>query len=119
MLKINSVTVKTPKKITVGISNIIKNATSDAERNALGDAMIDRVAVKRKLDCEWGLLTNAEISGILSALTGVFFSVTYPDPETGAEKTITCFVTDKAAPIYRESDGEAQWSSLKIIFNEQ
>ena len=80
MLKVNGTTIKTPQKMSVGIYDVSKNA----DRNAEGTIMIDRVAVKRKVECEWGALTNAEMSALLSAVTSVFFSVTYPDPQTGA-----------------------------------
>lgn len=101
--------VKTPKKLTVGIYDV----SSSADRNAAGEILIDRVAVKRKIECEWGPLTNAEISDILTKVTSVFFTVKYPDPLTGTEKTITCYVGDRTAPIYKDS-GTPVWEGLKM-----
>lgn len=108
VLYLNSSYVKTPQKLAVKIFD--KAAVSD---NAAGEALVDRVATKRQLDIEWGALSNAEISAILALVTDVFFTVKYPDPETGAEKTITCRVTDKSAPIYRDS-GTPVWEGLKL-----
>lgn len=115
MLKVNGTTIKTPQKMSIGIYDVSKNA----DRNAEGTIMIDRVAVKRKVECEWGALTNAEMSALLSACTAVFFSVTYPDPMTGAAKTITCYVGDRTAPVYREISGVPLWEGLKMNFIEQ
>jgi len=109
VLFIGSSYVKTPKRLTVGIYDV----SASADRNAKGEILIDRVAVKRKVECEWGALTNNEISTILSAATDVFFTVKYPDPLSGAEKTITAYVGDRTAPVYRY-DSTALWEGLKM-----
>ena len=114
MLKVNGTTIKTPKRMSVGIYDVSKSA----DRNAQGDILIDRVAVKRKVECEWGALTNAEMSALLSACTAVFFSVTFPDPQTGGNKTITCYVGDRTAPVYKYN-GTPLWEGLKMNFIEK
>lgn len=115
MLKVNSTTIRTPKKMSVGIYDVSKTA----DRNAEGTILIDRAAVKRKIECEWGLLTNAQMSTLLSAVTSVFFTVTYPDPQTGGSKTITCYVGDRTAPVHRVVGGVPVWDGLKMNFIEQ
>lgn len=115
MIKVNGTTIKTPQKLSVGIYDVSKNA----DRNAQGTILIDRVAVKRKLEMEWGALTNAQISALLSAVTAVFFSVTYPDPQTGGDITITCYVGDRTAPVHRMIDGVPMWEGLKMNFIER
>jgi len=114
MLKVNGTTIKTPKRMSVGIYDVSKSA----DRNAQGDILIDRVAVKRKVECEWGALTNAEMSALLSACTAVFFSVTFPDPQTGGNKTITCYVGDRTAPVYKYN-GTPLWEGLRMNFIEK
>ena len=114
MLKVNGTTIKTPKRMSVGIYDVSKSA----DRNAQGDILIDRVAVKRKVECEWGALTNAEMSALLSACTAVFFSVTFPDPQTGGDKTITCYVGDRTAPVYKYN-GTPLWEGLRMNFIEK
>lgn len=115
MIIVNGVTIKTPQRLSVGIYDV----SSNADRNAQGTIVIDRVAVKRKLEMEWGALSNAEISAILSAVTAVFFSVTYPDPQTGGNKTITCYVGDRSAPMARYKAGGIVWEGLKMNFIER
>jgi hypothetical protein len=100
--------------MSVGIYDVSKSA----DRNAQGDILIDRVAVKRKLEMEWSALTNAEMSSLLSAVTDVFFSVTFPDPQTGGNKTITCYVGDRTAPVYKYN-GTPLWEGLRMNFIEK
>ena len=114
MIKINGVDISTPSKVSVGIYDVSKSA----DRNAAGDILIDRVAVKRKLECEWPALDNSSMSALLSAVTDVFFTVTYPDPLTGADKTITCYVGDRTAPMYKYN-GTPLWEGLRMNFIEK
>lgn len=115
MIKVNGTLIKTPSKVSIGIYDVSKTA----DRNAEGTILIDRVAVKRKVEMEWGALTNAQISTILSAVTAVFFPVTYPDPQTGADKTITCYVGDRTAPVHKYTGTTPMWEGLKMNFIEQ
>ncbi len=114
MISVNGTPIATPSRMSVGIYDVSKSA----DRNAQGDILIDRVAVKRKLEMEWSALTNAEISSLLSAVTNVFFSVTFPDPQTGGNKTIICYVGDRTAPVYKYN-GTPLWEGLKMNFIEK
>lgn len=109
MLKINGVAVKTPSKFEVQISDL----DGESNRNAQGDLIRDRIAVKRKLVCEWPPLTQAESVMLLNAVKDVFFEVTYPDPQLGII-TKTMYVGDRSLPAYQYKDGEVRWSSLKF-----
>lgn len=111
MLKINGVPIKTPSVFQPDIYDI----DGESARNALGDMLRDRVAVKRKLICEWGPLTMAEISTLLQAVQSVFFSVTYPDPMTGSTtETKTFYVGDRTSPLLLIKDGHYLWKGLKM-----
>ena len=58
MIKVNGTLIKTPpSKVSIGIYDVSKTA----DRNAEGTILIDRVAVKRKVEMEWGALTNSQI----------------------------------------------------------
>ena len=115
MIKINGMTLRSPKSLQANIYDVSKTA----DRNAEGTMMIDIVASKRKLEIEWGPLTPAQSSAILTAVQSKFFSVTYPDPETGADKTITCYKGDRTSPIMRYTAGVPLWSGLKMSLIEQ
>lgn len=114
MLILNGVVVPTPKAMSISINDI------DAEtgRNANGTIVRDRVAVKRKIECEWGMLTQDEMQTLLNAVTPVFFSVKYIDPQTGIT-TKTMYVGDRTAPVYNFNSKFKPWSSLKMNFIEK
>lgn len=113
MLKINGVATATPKVFRVEIMDL----DGESHRNARGDVLRDRIATKRKLNCEWGPLTNSQISIILKAVQGVFFAVEYPDPLTSEMRTGTFYVGDRSAPMYRF--GNTLWEGLSMNFIER
>ncbi len=114
-LKINGVTIKTPKKFTAGIQGV----DGDSGRNAKGDMVRDYITTKRKMDLEWGPLTDAEISPILKAVMPVFFEVTYPDPMEGGIVTQTFYVGDRSSPAYSWHDKLPKWEGLTMSFIER
>lgn len=115
MLKINGTLIKYPTEFQVDIADIV-NAT----RNASATMNIDKIATKRKLTCSWGPLTNTEISTLLTAASAsVFFTVDYPDPLTGANRSSTFYVGDRSAPVCYYINGTPFWKGLKMNFIEQ
>lgn len=113
-LIINGVTVVAPKSFKVSISDV----DGETGRNARGDMVRDRVAVKRKLECEWGLLSQAEMSALLTAVKSEFFTVSYPDPEVGIISR-TFYVGDRSAPAYSWANNLKPWSGLSMNFIER
>ena len=108
-LIINGVAVEPPKSFQVGIQDI----DGETGRNANGDMMRDRITVKRKLDCEWGMLTQEEMSRLLNAVSPGFFTVSYPDPMLG-QTTKTFYVGDRTAPSYSFTEKFKPWSGAKF-----
>lgn len=115
MLKINGVAIATPKSFKVDIMDL----DGESNRNAKGELIRNRVAVKRKLECEWPPLSMSEISTILKAVKDVYFSVTYPDPMEGTIVTKTFYVGDRLAPMLRYDDGKPLWEGLSMNFIER
>lgn len=109
MIKINGVAIATPKIYEATVSDL----DGESNRNAAGQLIRDRIAVKRKLNLEWGPLSQSEIAPILNAISGVFFTVTFPDPQLGII-TKTMYVGDRTAPAYQYIDEEVKWSGLKL-----
>ena len=114
MFKINGVVIDTPKGYEVMISDL----DGESNRNANGKLIRDRITVKRKLVCEWPPLTQSEISKLLTAVSGVFFTCEFIDPQEGV-MTRTMYVGDRTSPAHRFIDGEMKWSGLKMNFIEQ
>lgn len=114
MLRINGVAIAAPKSFQVDIADI----DGESNRNASGDLIRDRIAVKRKISCEWAPLLQSEISTLLKSVSSVFFTVTFPDPQLGIV-TKTMYVGDRSAPAYLYINGEAKWNGLKMNFIEK
>jgi hypothetical protein len=115
MLKINGVAVATPKTFKVTINDL----DGESNRNARGELIRDRVAVKRKLDCEWPALNMAEISTLLKAVQNIYFQVEYPDPMEGEYITKTFYVGDRTSPVYRVKGTDILWEGLSMNFIER
>lgn len=116
MLIINGVAIATPKVFEVTIFDL----DGESNRNLNGQLLRDRIAVKRKLTCEWPSLSQIEISMLLKAVKDEFFEVTYPDPMDGIV-TKTMYVGDRTAPayFYDEKSREFKWQGLKMNFIER
>ena len=116
MISINGVKIATPKTYEVTVNDL----DGESNRNANGELIRDRIAVKRKLNLEWQPLTQSEISALLKAVSSVFFTVTFPDPELGMI-TKTMYVGDRTAPayFYDEKTKQVKWSGLKMNFIEK
>lgn len=115
-LVLNGVSVKAPKSLKVTVQDV----DGQSSRTAAGTMVRDRIAVKRKLECEWGPLSQTEISQILSAISGVFLPITYPDPQNG-QTTKTFYAGDRSSPIYsfHEKFNKMMWTGLSVNFIEQ
>ncbi|WP_056992992.1 DUF6711 family protein [Lacticaseibacillus saniviri] len=111
-IAINGIAVKAPKTFSAAIQDI-DGATS---RDAHGNMHRDRITVKRKLAIAWGPLSNAESAQILQATSAQFFSVSYPDPMTGGQRTGTFYAGDRTAPTYswNEKFKDIMWSGLSF-----
>lgn len=114
MLKLNGISVKSPKVFDVTINDF----DGESERNARGDLLRDRIAIKRTMKCEWGPLNQTEISRILGASSGVFFSLEYPDPIHGVT-TKTVYAGNRTSPILKNTNGQVIWENLSVTFVER
>lgn len=113
-LIINGVAVVPPKSFQVSINDV----DGETGRNANGDMVRDRITTKRKLECEWGMLSQTEMSIIQNAVSPVFFSVSYPDPVLGYTSG-TFYVGDRSSPAYSFNQTLKPWSGLKFSLVER
>ena len=116
LLTIGGVVQKTPSKMSVGLNDIDGETT----RNASGNLIRDRIGTKRKIELEFPITTQAEMSALLTAVAPVFFSVTYQDPLAGMI-TKTFYVGDRSSPMLVFGNGTTQllWESLSMNLVEQ
>lgn len=108
MYKIDGVAMPTPKTFKVSISDL----DAESNRNANGDLIRDRITTKRKIELEYPPMDPMDISKVLKAISPVFITVEYPDPQEGTMITKTMYAGDKSAPIYRVIDGKIKWEGL-------
>lgn len=117
MLKINGVAIAAPKTFKVDISDI----DGESNRNARGDLIRDRIAVKRKIECEWPPLEMGEVSTLLKSVKDVYFTVEFPDPMEGTFISKTMYVGDRSAPLctYDSTKSRYLWQGLSMNFIEK
>lgn len=87
---INGVEMITPTDLQVGIFDISK-----AERNSLGDMIIERVNTKRKLFLTYSFLTEDQAATILRQIAPTFYNVTYIDPQLKTTETGSFYCGDR------------------------
>ena len=92
---------------------------SDSYRNANGNLVRDRVAVKRKVNCSWNWLSVSDASTLLTAVEDEFFEMTYLDPKAGKELTLTFYVGDRTNPVYSLREGMKGWKGISMAFTQK
>ncbi len=119
ILLVNGQALPDPKSITWGLQDL--DDDEGTGRGADGNMVRDRVAVKRKLTIQWGILTTTDLSFILNAIDDEFFTVKYLDAKDGKARTSTMYVGDRSAPMLMRDiyTGEWLWQSLSANFIEQ
>nr|DAL98416.1 MAG TPA: hypothetical protein [Caudoviricetes sp.] len=108
-LEIKDYLAPAPIKYDVGKMDISK-----AERNTLGDMVIDIIATKTKIELEWGLLTSNEVSELFQAIRPTQFPVKYFDPETAQYETKTFYKGDRSTGSVLFENGVPTWKGTKV-----
>lgn len=117
LLKIGDVELPIPAVVQPTIQDL--DSEEGTGRNQSGTLFRDRVAVKRSVHCEWGPLNKIEMSTLLQAMSPVSFSLTYPDPQEGALKTITAYVGNRPVPVLVPlGNNDWMWGGLSVDFTE-
>ncbi|WDU82267.1 DUF6711 family protein [Caloramator sp. Dgby_cultured_2] len=113
-MTINGITIKTPTDLKVGVFRITKS-----ERTASGKMMMEIIAVKRRLDLRWEIISDTDLQTILNVLESkVFHTVVYPDPQKGENATITAYVGDINMEAWQKI-GNRYWREVSIALIEQ
>lgn len=114
-MKINGNDIPTPSKEYV----VLYPVQSKDDKNAAGQTVRDRIATKRRIECEWAYLSRTDMASLLNAISDVFFTVYYYDPYDNAWKTITCETNERSIGVYQITSGLPVWTNTKITFTEQ
>lgn len=114
-MTINGITVKTPTFFRVGIFRI----TSNPERTVSGRMVMDIVAIKRRIDFGYELISDTDLAKILDTLESrTFHQVAYPDPQRGENAQITAYVGDINADAWQKI-GNRHWRNISLALIEQ
>lgn len=117
LLQIEYVSLPAPTVLQPGIQDL--DSGDGSGRNQNGTMFRDRIAVKRSIHCEWGVLSRREMSDLLELMSAPSFYLTYPDPQTGQLETITVYVGDRTPAMCSViSDTDWQWTGLSVDFVE-
>lgn len=112
-LKINGVDMPSPLPYEISIESLDGNAG----RSMDGKMKRDWVADKRTVSLTWGLLTESEVSTILSAVNPAngnsFFQATTYSPEEG-EVTATYYAGSRKAPVAVRSNNQNFYRGLSF-----
>lgn len=84
------------KNMKVGYETLVADSSG---RNANGDTVIDVINRKAKIYVTFIPMDKANMSMLLSAIQDYVVSVTYLDPKTNSNKTISCY-TGTPEPDY-------------------
>ena len=106
-------TVKTPTKLSIDIEDL-----GQYERAADGTMFSQRIATKRKLNCEWAYMTPAQLSTILTVVVdNVNVQIEYVDPKTNATETRTFYTGGKTQDVLRYDESGNAVGYVDITFN--
>lgn len=114
MLKVNGAVIPAPAALKVTVFDV----ASDVSRNAAGNAVMDLRAVKRKLELSWAHMRGTDFAALLNEMNG-FFEVDYPDPQSGGQRRMSCYCSERAAGILRMEEGNAVWTDIKMVWTER
>lgn len=109
LITVNGVDLPTPTNFTVAVQDISK-----ADRNANGTMIIERIATKRKLSISYSYLSKTDSSSVLNAVSSVFFTVTYQDPQTGGQRTGTFYSGDRTIGMIDFVNGVPRYKDAKF-----
>lgn len=113
MISIGGTAVATPSDFNVTIADISK-----AQRNAQGTMIIERIATKRTLTLSYLYLSQSDCAKILQNVSATTFSVTYPDPQTGSNRTANFYCGDRQLGTIDFQGGVPRYKDIKFTLIE-
>lgn len=113
LIKINGTDI--PAGATLEISTY--DLDGNAERNAAGRMIRDRIAIKHGVTISYTVISQEELSGFLSMISPVTVNITYMDPLDDIV-TRTMYVGDRKASLIRWDDRQKVWRDISYEFVE-
>ncbi|MEH7503293.1 DUF6711 family protein [Neobacillus drentensis] len=114
LISVGGVDLPTPSDYGVGVQDISK-----AERNALGNMLIERITTKRTVDISYSYLDASDLSTILQAVSPTFFNLTYLDPVTNSNRTASFYCGDRSMGMISFINNVPRYKDLKFTLIER
>lgn len=114
MLQIDGVKIASPSQCTIEV----EDAGGAEEQSADGGLVMDRVGVRRRLTLKWAMMTAAQMREFMAKTSARSFTVTYPDPETGALRSMLCHCGARSAALYRMDRETPIWTEVAAVFTQ-
>jgi hypothetical protein len=76
--------------------------------------IIERIATKRKLEIRYSYLTPAQLSSLFTVVSATSFTVEYPDPQTGAQRTGLFYCGDRKCSAMDYKSGVMRWKDISF-----
>ena len=114
-MKINSTPIKTPTELKVGVFRLSK-----ADRTQSGKMVMEIIAIKRRLDLKWSVISDTDLQQMMNILdSGTFYTVEYVDPKNGETATITAYVGDINQSAWQKPGSTRYWKDVSLALIEQ
>ena len=116
LISISGTEIPSPDTYEVTISDL----DASANRSGNGTLFRDRIAVKRTINLGWLFLSAEELRQVLTAVSPVFFVVTYLDPELDTLKSSSFYVSDRNQGVaMKQPDGSYKWANVSFSLVER
>lgn len=115
IIRIDGTQIKSPSSLKVGVYRLSKSG-----RVASGDMVMDIIAIKRRIDLTWKVISGKHLNQILDLLeTSAFHTVEYPDPQTpGTLTTKIMYPGDSNQDLFR-TDSNYYWRDVTLALIEK
>ena len=112
---VNGISVASPSWMRVTVLDI----GSEDQRSAGGSLVVDRVAVKRKVELKWAVLSAAQMGALLGAVGNIFFEAEAADPSSGSMVMGCWRCSEKVMGVLRMVGGEPVWTDVEMEWLEK
>ena len=109
LVEINGVALPIPSSYSVGVMDI-----TNAERNALGTMLIERIAQKNKISLAWSYLSGDGMATVLTRVDPITFNVKYLNPKTNSNTTGSFYCGDRNAGMIDFLDGVPRYNDVSF-----
>lgn len=106
-IKIDGVVLPSPTKYDLGYMDLDKSG-----RTSSGLMVRDRIATKRKIELDWGILTPEETSKILKSVKPPYIDVEFHDLESNSIVTGEFYAGDRKSSMILFKNGKPTTKGL-------